>query len=169
VPTKMSDPRELLLHELQDIYYAENAITKALPKMIGAVGDRELASGLEKHLEETKQQIENLELVFKELGEKASGEQCPGIDGIKTEHEEFMSEEQPSPEIKDMFTTGSAARVEHYEIAAYTGLITLARGLGETESVRLLEENLRQEKEALKAVESVGTRLARDAKTLATA
>jgi ferritin-like metal-binding protein YciE len=169
LPSKMSDPRELLLHELQDIYYAETVITKALPKMIDEVEDRELVSGLEKHLEETKHQVENLQLVFKELGEKASGEQCPGIDGIKTEHEQFMKEEQPSAEIKDMFTTGSAARVEHYEIAAYTGLITLARGLGEKESVRLLEENLRQEKEALKAVESIGTRLARDAKAMATA
>ena len=169
MPQNMSDPRQLLLHELQDVYYAENAITKALPGMIKQVGDEELASGLEKHLEETRQQIENLERVFEELGEKASGEQCPGIDGIKTEHEEFMSESKPSPEIRDMFTAGSAARVEHYEIAAYTGLITLARGLGETESVRLLEENLRQEQEALKAVESVGTRLARGAKEMATA
>jgi len=169
VPTTMNDPRELFLHELQDIYYAEQTITKALPKMIDEAGDDELVSGLEKHLGETKQQVKNLERVFEQLGEKASGEQCPGIDGIKTEHDEFMSEESPSAEITDLFLTGAAARVEHYEIAAYTGLITLARGLGETESAKLLDENLKQEKEALKAVETVGKRLAKGAKERATA
>ena len=169
MPSKMSDPRELLLHELQDIYYAEKTITKALPKMIGEADDRELVSGLKKHLEETKQQVKNLEQVFVELGEKAKAERCPGIEGLKKEHDDFMTEESPSSEIKDMFLTGAAARVEHYEIAAYTGLITLARGLGETESARLLGENLRQEKVALKAVESVSKRLARGAKQLATA
>ena len=169
MPTTMSDPRELFLHELQDIYYAEQTITKALPKMIEEAGDDELVSGFEKHLGETKQQVKNLERVFAQLGEKASGEPCPGIDGIKTEHDEFMSEESPSPEIKDMFLTGAAARVEHYEIAAYTGLIALARGLGETDSAKLLDENLKQEKEALKAVETVGKRLAKGAKERASA
>ena len=120
-------------------------------------------------VEETRQQVKNLEQVFAELGEKASGQPCPGIEGIKTEHDEFMAEESPSTEIRDMFLTGSAARVEHYEIAAYSGLIALARGLGETESARLLGENLRQEKDALKAVEAVGKRLARGARQLATA
>lgn len=163
----MSDPRELLLHELQDIYYAEKAITKALPTMIREAGDSELVKGLERHLEETRSQIENLESAFKELGEKVSGEPCPGIEGLKQEHDEFMKEEAPSAEITDMFLTGAAARVEHYEIAAYTGMVALARGLGETECARLLDENLKQEKNALKAVETVGKRLARGAKQLA--
>lgn len=167
MPQTMSDPRELMLHELKDIYFAEKAITKALPTMIREADDAELVQGLEKHLEETKQQVKNLEQVFEELGEKAKAEPCPGIEGLKKEHDEFMSEESPSSEIADMFLTGAAARVEHYEIAAYTGLITLARGLGETESARLLDENLRQEKEALKAVEAVSKRLARGAKQLA--
>ena len=165
----MSDPRELFLHELQDIYYAENTITKALPTMIREAGDDELATGLKKHLEETKDQIKVLDQVFEQIGEKAKGEQCPGIEGLKAEHDEFMSKESPTPEICDMFLTGAAARVEHYEIAAYTGLITLARGLGETECVALLEENLSQEKEALKAVETVSKRLAKDAKQLVAA
>jgi ferritin-like metal-binding protein YciE len=165
----MSDPRELFLHELQDIYYAENTITKALPTMIREAGDKELVKGLKEHLEETKEQIKVLEQVFEQIGEKAKGERCPGIEGLKTEHDEFMSEESPTPEICDMFLTGAAARVEHYEIAAYTGLVTLARGLGETECATLLEENLSQEKEALKAVETVSKRLAKDAKQLVAA
>jgi ferritin-like metal-binding protein YciE len=169
VSAAMSDPRELFLHELQDIYYAEKAITKALPTMIKEAGDDELVAGFEKHLAETKEQVKVLEQVFEQIGETAKGEPCPGIEGLKTEHDEFMSKESPTPEICDLFLTGAAARVEHYEIAAYTGLITLARGLGEAECVTLLEENLGQEKEALKAVESVSKRLAKGAKELVAA
>ena len=73
----MSDPRELFLHELQDIYYAENTITKALPTMISEAGDDELVEGLEKHLDETKDQIKVLDQVFEQIGEKAKGERVP--------------------------------------------------------------------------------------------
>ena len=165
----MTKPRELFLHELKDMYFAENAITKALPTMIDEASDRELAKGLKQHLEETRKQVKNLELAFNALGEKAEGERCPGIEGIKAEHDEFMSKERPSQEIRDIFLTGAAARTEHYEIAAYNGLIAMARGLGERECAQLFDENLRQEKEALKLVESIGKRMAREAKELATA
>lgn len=167
--TTMTTPRELFLHELGDVYFAENQIVKKLPKMIGEASDKELAQGLEKHLGETKQQIANLEQVFSALGEKAKGERCPGIEGIAEEHDLFMSEHDPSPELRDMFLTGAAARVEHYEIAAYNGLIEMAQGLGERECADLLKENLSQEKHALETVESVGARMAKDAKRMATA
>ena len=162
----MTDPRELLIHELEDIYFAEKAITKTLPTMIREATDKELVSALKKHLDETKQQVKNLEVAFEELGEKATAVPCPGIQGLKQEHDEFMSDESPSGEIADMFLTGAAARVEHYEIAAYTGMIGLARGLGETDCAKLLDENLRQEKAALKTVETVAKRLARTAQAL---
>jgi ferritin-like metal-binding protein YciE len=165
----MTDPRELFLHELKDVYFAENAIVKALPEMISEASDKELARGLDNHLKETRQQVKNLEKVFSSLGRRAEGERCPGIEGIKAEHDEFMQKEQPSAEICDMFLTGAAARTEHYEIAAYTGLIAMARGLGERECVPLLDENLKQEKEALKLVESIGKRMAKDAREMATA
>jgi ferritin-like metal-binding protein YciE len=157
----MSDPRDLFLHELGDILYAENLLVKALPKMAKEATDPELRSGFEQHLEETKQQVENLKQVFSSLGEKAQPEKCPGIEGIKAEHDEFMEQEQPSPEIRDLFLTGAGARAEHYEIAAYTGLVTAARALGEREATTLLQENLRQEKEALKLLESAAKRLAK--------
>ena len=164
----MTKPRELFLHELGDIYYAENQIVKKLPKMIDEASDRELADGLEKHLGETKQQIANLERVFSELGETAKGERCPGIEGIAEEHDLFMAQHKPSPQLCDMFLTGAAARVEHYEIAAYNGLIEMAKGLGENSSAELLRENLAQEEHALETVESVGARMAKDAKRLTT-
>ncbi len=163
----MTDPRELFLHELKDIYFAENTLTKALPTMISEATDKELAAGLETHLTETKKQVKNLEKVFAKLGEKAEGERCPGIEGIKAEHDEFMKKEKPSQEIRDIFLTGAAARTEHYEIAAYNGLIAMARGLGERDCVELLDQNLKQEKEALKLVESIGKRMAREVDTLA--
>lgn len=169
MPTTMSDPRELFMHELRDMYYAEKALTKALPDLIREATDRELASGLRKHLDETKGHVTVLEQVFEALGERAKGEPCPGIEGIKAEHDEFMRDESPSPEVCDIFLTGAAGRAEHYEIAAYTAMISLARGLGEVECARMLGENLREEKEALKAVEQVGRRLTRNARQLAAA
>ena len=75
-----------------------------------------------------------------------------------------MSEHDPSPELCDMFLTGAAARVEHYEIAAYNGLIEIAKGMGERACADLLQENLTQEEHALETVESVGARMAKDAK-----
>ena len=167
MPAAMKNPRELFLHELGDVYYAENQIVKKLPKMIEEASDSELSQGLEKHLGETKQHVANLERVFSEMGETAKGERCPGIEGITEEHELFMSEHKPSPELCDMFLTGAAARVEHYEIAAYTSLIEMAKGLGESTSAELLEKNLAQEEHALQTVESVGARMAKDAKRMA--
>lgn len=162
MPT-MTTPRELFLHELGDVYYAENQIVKKLPTMIEEASDSELAEGLEKHLGETKQQIANLERVFSALGKKAKGERCPGIEGIAEEHDVFMSEHNPSPELRDLFLTGAAARVEHYEIAAYTGLVAMANGLDEDACAELLRENLAQEERALETVEAVGARMAKDA------
>lgn len=158
--TKMDDPRELFLHELGDLLFAENTLIKALPKLATEASDTGLQEGFEAHLEETKQHAANLEQVFRSVGETAKAEKCPGIEGITKEHDEFMRKEQPSPEVCDMFLTGAGARAEHYEIAAYTGLITMARALGETDAVPLLEQNLKQEKAALAKLEEAASRLA---------
>jgi ferritin-like metal-binding protein YciE len=158
----MTDPRELLLHELKDIYYVEKALVKTLPTLSREATDNELRKDLERHLQETRQQVKNVERAFRSLGERPAAEQCPGFDGIKREHDEFIKEESPSKAVRDMFLTGAAARTEHYEIAAYTGLIAKARAMGEKEVAQLLDENLKQEKEALKKAESAGRRLARE-------
>ena len=162
MPTKMDDPRELFLHELGDLLYAEKTLVKELPKLAEEASDEELSEAFEAHREETQQHAANLEQVFKLIGEKPKAEQCPGIDGIKTEHDEFMKEEQPSAEVTDLFLTGAGARAEHYEIAAYTGLITMAQAMGESDAVALLEENLKQEKAALAKLEKAATRLSRE-------
>jgi ferritin-like metal-binding protein YciE len=162
MPAKMDDPRELFLHELGDLLYAENTLVKSLPKLAKEASDRELQEGFEAHLEETRKHVDNLKQVFDAIGEKPKAEQCPGIDGITKEHDEFMSEEKPSPQITDLFLTGAGARAEHYEIAAYTGLITMAKALGESDALPLLQANLEQEKAALAKLESTATRLSRE-------
>jgi ferritin-like metal-binding protein YciE len=158
---KMEDPRELLMHELQDLLYVEKTLIKALPKLAKEATDEELRAGFEQHLKETEQHAANLEQVFELLGEKAKAEKCPGIDGIKAEHDEFIKEEKPAPEICDLFLTGAGSRAEHYEIAGYTGAITMAQALGETDAVPLLEENLKQEQAALAKLEKAAQRLSR--------
>jgi ferritin-like metal-binding protein YciE len=96
------------------------------------------------------------------LGEKPTAEKCPGIEGIKQEHDDFVAEESPSPDVLDSFLTGAGARTEHYEIAAYEGLVTMAEAMGETEVAGLLSENLEQEKAALEKLETIGKRLAQE-------
>lgn len=158
--TQMTDPRELFLHELGDILYAERTLVKALPKLQEEASDEELAKGFGDHLEETRQHVKNIERAFKDLGEEAKAEKCPGIEGIKKEHDDFVANESPSEEVLDAFLTGAGARTEHYEIAAYEGLVTMADAMGENEVVRLLTDNLEQEKKALTNMQTIGKRLA---------
>ena len=158
--TQMNDPRELFLHELGDVLYAEQTLVKTLPKLQKEATDKELAKGLGEHLEETRQHVTNLKQAFAELDEPAKAEKCAGIEGIKKEHDEFVSNESPSPEVLDAFLTGAGARTEHYEIAAYEGLVTMAEAMQENEVARLLNENLAQEKQALRKMQTIGKRLA---------
>jgi ferritin-like metal-binding protein YciE len=160
MPSKMDEPRELFLHELGDLLFAENVLIKALPKLAMEASDTELQKGFESHLEETKQHAAKLKQVFEVIGEPAKAEKCPAIEGITKEHDEFMSKENPSAAVCDMFLTGSGARAEHYEIAAYNGLITMAQALGEEDAVPLLQANLKQEKAALAKLEKAAERLA---------
>jgi ferritin-like metal-binding protein YciE len=159
--TQMSDPRELFLHELGDVLYAERVLVKTLPKLQEEASDEELSLGFEEHLEQTRQQVKNLETAFDKLGETPKAEKCAGIDGINQEHDDFVAKESPSQDVLDAFLTGAGARTEHYEIAAYEGLVTMAEAMGEAEIVDLLSQNLEQEKTTLEKLRSVGKRLAK--------
>jgi len=160
--TQMSDPRQLVLHELGDVLYAERTLVKALPKLQEEASDEELAQGFADHLEETRQHVKNVELAFEALGEQVKAEKCPGIDGIKKEHDDFVANESPSQEVLDAFLTGAGARTEHYEIAAYEGLVTMADAMGQDAVATLLTENLEDEKAALRKIQNIGKRLAED-------
>jgi ferritin-like metal-binding protein YciE len=165
----MNDPRELFLHELGDVLYAEKTLVKALPTLKAEASDEELAQGFGEHLKETRQHVKNLDKAFEELGEPAKAEKCPGIEGIKKEHDEFVANESPSQEVLDAFLTGAGARTEHYEIAAYEGLVTMAEAMGEDKVARLLNENLAQEKKALRKMQKIGKRLAKQGAATAAA
>lgn len=156
----MDTSRELFLHELGDLLYAENVLVKALPKMADEADDKELRDGFTAHLEETREHVDVLKQVFAALDETPKAEKCPAIDGIKKEHDDFVSDHDASAEVTDLFLTGSGARAEHYEIAAYSGLITMAKALGEDEAATLLGKNLEQEEAALKDLEKAAKRLA---------
>ena len=151
---EITTPRELFLHELGDILYVEKKLTnEVLPKLIDEVQHAEFRKGLERHLDQTKGHVTNLEQVFDTLGEEPKTEECIGFEGLRKEHDKMVDEASES--LIDLIDAGAAARTEHYEIAAYTGLIEMARALGEQEAVSLLDENLKEEREALREVESV--------------
>ncbi|WP_263417505.1 DUF892 family protein [Terriglobus albidus] len=152
--------KEVLVDELKDLYSAENQLVKALPKIVKACEDEELAESINQHLEETKGHVERLQRVFEQLGEKPTGKLCKGMEGLVEEGKEVIEQGEEAP-FGDLMITGAASRVEHYEIAGYTSVIEIARGLGEDEIVDLLTETLEEEeaaneKLAAKAKELIG-------------
>ncbi len=144
-PIKSLD--DLFVHTLQDVYYAEQRITKALPEMVAKVSDSQLQEAFRSHLEETKNQIKRLEQVFRMHNAEAKAVTCPAIDGIIEEAEEIMSDSKDS-EVLDAAALAAAQAVEHYEIARYGTLIAWARQLGRADCASVLEPTLKEEKEA---------------------
>ena len=142
----MKSLADIFEHTLQDVYYAENAITKALPKVAKAVKSGELKKAAEEHLSETKEQIKKLEQVFKSIGKKASGEKCDAIEGLIKEADGLM--EEGSGTALDAGLLAACQAVEHYEIARYGSLREWAKELGHQEAHTLLSEILDQEKAA---------------------
>jgi ferritin-like metal-binding protein YciE len=148
---------DLFLHGLQDIYYAEQQITKALPKMIDKATNRDLVAGLKAHLEETNRQIERLDKVFMKLEKQPSGTQCPAIDGLIKEADEVAGEVADEAVLDAAIIAGAQA-VEHYEICRYGTLIAWAEKLGHDEVVRFLTTNLNEEKAANTKLNTVALR-----------
>jgi ferritin-like metal-binding protein YciE len=113
---------DLLIHGLQDIYYAEQQILKSLPKMIDKATNRDLVAGLKSHLEETNKQVQRLDKVFEKLGKPASGTKCPAIDGIIKEADETAGEIEDKA-VLDAAIVANAQAVEHYEMCRYGTLM----------------------------------------------
>ena len=141
----METLKEMFQETLKDVYFAENAIIKALPKMAKAASSDDLKEAFEDHLKETKGQVDRLDKIFKLLGSKAEGKECPALKGLVEETEEFMSEAK-SAEVIDAGLIGCAQAVEHYEIARYGTLKAWAEQLKMDDAVELLEETLDEEK-----------------------
>ena len=148
---------DLFLHGLQDIYYAEQQITKSLPKMIDMATNRDLATGLKMHLEETHKQIERLDKAFAKLDHQPSGTKCPAIDGILKEADELTGEVADKAVLDAAILAGAQA-VEHYEICRYGTLVAWAEKLGHDEVVRFLTTNLNEEHAANTKLNTVALR-----------
>jgi ferritin-like metal-binding protein YciE len=143
-PIKTLD--DLFVHTLQDIYYAEEKITKALPKMIQKVTDPQLKQGFQAHLIQTKNHIKRLEQVFQMHGQPVKATTCPAIDGILSEADEIMGDASDT-EVLDAAALAAAQAVEHYEITRYGTLIAWARQLGRSDCAGVLQQTLEEEKE----------------------
>lgn len=146
-PDAASGLRELLVAELKDIYWAENALLKAIPKMIKNATASELSDALSNHLEETKQHVVRLEDVFNELNEKPVAKKCEAMSGLIKEAEEIMKESEKGA-VRDAGIILAGQKVEHYEIATYGTLLAFAKLLEEPEVENLLKETLEEEKGA---------------------
>jgi len=147
--------QEYFVESLQDVYYAEKAITKALPKMIGASTSSELISAFEDHLAVTEEQITRLEQVFESIGEKAKGKKCDAIEGLIKESESVIEDTEDGTATRDVGLIMAGQKVEHYEIATYGGLVQLAQTLGHDKASGLLQQTLDEEKETDELLTSI--------------
>jgi len=154
----LTTPRELFVHELSDAMSAEQQILKMLPELQEEALNHELKEALKTHEQETQQQVKNIQEVFRQLGEKPEATTCYAVKGLSEEHK-AIHKEKPSPEILEMANLGGAAKTEHYEMAMYTGLVQMAKDLGEPDAAQLLQDNLDQEKAMAVRVETLAREL----------
>ncbi|MBW1655928.1 MULTISPECIES: YciE/YciF ferroxidase family protein [Flavobacterium] len=139
--------RELFVDSLKDIYWAEKALTKALPKMAKNATSENLITAINDHLSVTEEQVKRLEQVFSLIGEKAAAKKCDAMEGLIKEGESIMEETEAGP-VRDAGIIAASQKIEHYEIATYGTLAAFATTLGEDDAVLLLEKTLAEEKEA---------------------
>lgn len=145
---------DLFEEQLQDLYDAEQRITKALPKMAAAAHNSSLKSAFEAHLRQTENQVTRLEKVFQQIGKTAKTKTCEAMKGLIAEGSEII-DGSGDPNVKDAALIAAAQRVEHYEIAAYGTARTFAQRLGKSEAARLLQETLDEEADTDKKLTSL--------------
>lgn len=144
---KVATMNDLFLDEIRDLYDAEKQLTKALPKMAKASSSEDLQAAFEDHLQQTQGHVDRLEQIFEALGEKGTGKKCAAMTGLIKEGEEMIGEMDEGP-LRDAGIIAAAQKVEHYEISGYGSARTHAEMLGHAEAVTLLEQTLKEEKEA---------------------
>jgi ferritin-like metal-binding protein YciE len=138
---------EFFKTSLKDIYYAEKALLKALPRMQKAATSEELREAFADHTEVTREQVSRCEQVFEIIGAKAQGKKCEAMEGLIKEAEEVIADTQKGSMTRDVALIIAAQKVEHYEIATYGGLAQLARTLGMNDAADLLGQTLEEEKQ----------------------
>jgi len=142
--TQFNSFEDLLVEQIQDLYDAEQRLTKALPKMAAAAHNSALKSAFQQHLTETQGHVSRLEKAFQSLGKKAESKTCQAMKGLIEEGDEVVSA-SGKDEVRDAALIAAAQRVEHYEIAGYGSARTFAQQLGKTEVARLLQQTLDEE------------------------
>ena len=146
-PSAAEGLKELYIDGLKDIYWAEKALLKALPKMAKNAESEKLRMSIEEHTAVTEEQVARLERVFELAGKKATAKKCEAMDGLIKEGQDIMESTEPGP-VREAGIIAASQKIEHYEIATYGTLRAFANTLGDTEAVSLLEQTLNEEKEA---------------------
>lgn len=142
-----SELKDLFIDSLKDIYWAENALVGALPKMAANATSAGLSSTILEHLAVTQLQVSRLEQIFELLGEKAEGKKCEAMAGLLKEGDTILEETMPGA-VRDAGIIAASQKIEHYEIATYGTLCAFAKTLGENDAAKLLTQTLAEEKEA---------------------
>lgn len=139
--------QDIFVHELQDIYNAEQQVLKTLPTLVDTAQSASLTAALEEHMEETRNHVSRLEEIFSELDMKPKGLKCEGMKGILAEGKKMLGDGMEGPAL-DAALIGAAQRVEHYETAVYGTLAAWAKQLGQERIASLLAETLKEEERA---------------------
>ena len=142
-----SELKDLFIDSLKDIYWAENALVSALPKMADNATSPVLAGAILEHLAVTKNHVARLETIFDLIGEKVEGKKCEAMAGLLKEGESILQETEPGA-VRDAGIIAASQKIEHYEIASYGTLTAFAKTLGENDAAKLLTQTLAEEKEA---------------------
>jgi len=151
----VTDIQGLFIHELGDMYYAEQKLVEALGDLARESTRQDLQQAFLSHRQETQGHVQRLEQVFGLLNMQAKAETCQGIEGLIKEKKTFTSKENPTPDILDMYNIGAAQKTERYEMTAYENLILMAQQLGLTQAVPLLQQNLQEEQAAFKKLQGL--------------
>ena len=155
----MQTAHELFIHEMQDMLDAENKLVEALGKQAEESSNPRVKKAFEMHQKQTEKQVQRLEQAFESLGEEAEETECAGIAGLIEEHDKFKNDEDPSPDLMDIFNVGAGVKVERYEISAYDSLVRMAKMMGHTKAEKLLSQNLKEEQQTLKKLEQMSKTL----------
>jgi ferritin-like metal-binding protein YciE len=146
--TDDSNLREFFVDQLKDIYWAEKKLVKTLPKLEEAATTEQLKNAFRNHLEQTREHVRRVESVFDMINEEADSTKCPAMAGIVDEGSDIIDETEENTAQRDVGLIFAGQKAEHYEIATYGGLITLAKVLGYNDVASTLHQTLEEEKEA---------------------
>jgi ferritin-like metal-binding protein YciE len=151
---EMNDLKDLLVENLKDLYSAEKQILSTRSKVSKAIESEELKAAFEMHMQETEEQKQRLERILTNMGEKAGGKKCKGMEGLIAENKELL-EEDAEPEVLDAGLIVGLQKIEHYEIAGYGSAVTFAKLLGDDEAAELLAKTLDEEERTDKKLSEI--------------